>query len=804
MKLRFVLVLFLLCLSKNGLAQTLQVLEEDTRNPVKNVYIYTEEGENGMVTDASGEVDISNFKESGRILFQHPSYEQQVFSYDEIQEANFVVLLARRTVALGELYVSASKREQDESEIVQQITQIDQQNIGFGNPQTSADLLESSGKVFVQRSQMGGGSPMIRGFAANSVLIAVDGIRMNNAIFRGGNLQNVISVDANALENTEVTFGPGSVIYGSDALGGVMNFQTIEPKLSFTEGETTSSTNFLTRYSSANSERTAHGRVSLGFEKWGLVSSASYSNFNDLHSGGNFYDHYPDFGRRLQYVSRENGSDVIKENSDPTRQRSSGYEQLNLMQKIRYRPNSSWNLNYGFHLGTTSDIPRYDRLIQREDGDEGQLVNSEWYYGPQIWMMNVLEAEYFNETPYYDRITATFSHQWFQESRNDRKFQDPILRIREENVDAFTGGLDFDKSWGEDRELFYGLEGVYNYVRSEAVSTNIETGETSGVATRYPDRGSTYAQWAGYAKYTQDLNDVITLVGGLRYSHVFLDAAFSNESYDFPFEEISLNTGALNGSLGLTYRPLEDLQLNLNGSSGFRAPNIDDAAKVFDSEPGTVVVPNSELKPEYTYNLDFAVIKRFNEIARLEVNAFYTWLNDALVRRDFTFNGQRTLVYDGQESNVEAMVNAGRANIYGISGQLDVNITSALSTGTSMTYTNGKDQTNDEPMRHVAPFFGRLDLTYEASKIKGEIYTEFNAKKSIENFAPSERNKTHLYTRDGSPSWATLNVKGSYQFNERWQLNVGIENMLDKHYRPYSSGISAPGRNFIVGLRAKI
>src|SRR5699024_4440499 len=235
---------------------------------------------------------------------------------------------------------------------------------------------------------------MIRGFAANSVLIAVDGIRMNNAIFRSGNLQNVISIDPNALANTEVLFGPGSVIYGSDALGGVMNFQTKDPQLSYSKEEKTIGVNGMARYSSANNERTFHADASLGFEKWGLLSSISYSNFDNLQSGGNFYKDYPDFGKRKEYVARQNGADVVVENDDVTEHLFSGDDQINLMQKIRYKPTAQWDLKYAFHYGTTTDIPRYDRLIQRKDG---ALKNAEWYYGPQIWMMNTLKVDYFSE-----------------------------------------------------------------------------------------------------------------------------------------------------------------------------------------------------------------------------------------------------------------------------------------------------------------------------------------------------------------------------------------------------------------------
>lgn len=526
---------------------------------------------------------------------------------------------------MSEIFVSASKRSQDRTEIPQKITGLPLEEIEFGNAQSAADVLQQSGEVFVQKSQMGGGSPMIRGFSANSVLLAMDGIRLNNAIFRSGNLHNVISIDANTIQDSEIIFGPGSVMYGSDALGGVMNFQTKEPDITYVEGKSTAKVNSLARYASANNERTLHTDVNLGREHWGAVTSITYSHFGDLRAGKKFYDRYPDWGRRDYYVSRSGGRDVVVKNEDASLQRYSGYEQLNAMQKIRYRPSHRWNFDYDFHFSTTSDIPRYDRLIERENRTTGPFENSEWFYGPQIWMINAFTAIHYTDTPLFDRMKTTFSHQWFQESRNDRKFQDSLLRNREENVNVSAVTVNFDKQWDDTQELFYGFDLNHNKVSSRAGTLDINTGEHNLTSTRYPDGGSNYNQWAGYLKYQQEISNRLTAIGGTRYSHTFLAAKFDNDSfYDFPFAEIAFDTGALTGSLGLTYRPVSELQLNINASSGFRAPNVDDVAKIFDSEPGRVVVPNDNLKPEYSYNFDFAVIAKVEDLFHLELNSFYT------------------------------------------------------------------------------------------------------------------------------------------------------------------------------------
>jgi len=800
----FIAALLLWVISGSVFAQTVRVVDETTLQPIANVYLFNQDRDQTAQTNAAGEAIIAAFETGDYITFQHPSYKRVTLPFERLGRLNYTVKLVERSVKMEEIYVSASKWEQSQSEIPQKITRIDNEEISFSNPQTAADMLQHSGKVYVQKSQLGGGSPMIRGFAANSVLIAVDGIRMNNAIFRSGNLQNVISLDANALEGTEVIFGPGSIIYGSDALGGVMNFQTKDPELSFTDDSYTR-INSMARYSSANNERTIHADANFGLENWGFLTSVTYSSYDDLRSGSDFYDSYPDFGKREEYQTRAAGSDLAVENSDVTVQKFSGYEQLNLMQKVRFKPAGRWDINYGLHFSTTSDIPRYDRLIERENGDTGPFVNAEWYYGPQIWLMNALEVYSTDPTALYDNVSGVFSQQWFQESRNDRDFGSPDLRNREENVDVLTANLDFDKRFGERSELYYGLESVYNYVRSDASSTDIITGATVPEATRYPDGGSLYTQLAAYAKYQYKLSDRVTAIAGARYSHVMLHSRFeSRRFYDFPFDEIEINTGAFSGSLGFTYRPVEDLQFNLNGSSGFRAPNVDDVAKVFDSEPGSVVVPNSDVKPEYSYNIDFAVIKRFDDVVRVELNTFYTWLRDAMVRRNFEFNGEEFIMYDSELSRVEAVVNAGKAYIYGASADLTFELNQHFTFNAHITYTDGKDISNNEPLRHVAPLFGKSGLTYKAEKIKVELYSEFNGEKEIEDFSPSEQNKPHIYTEDGSPAWATLNTKASYQINESLRLNAGIENIFDKHYRPYSSGISAPGRNILVAFQANL
>jgi hemoglobin/transferrin/lactoferrin receptor protein len=246
----------------------------------------------------------------------------------------------------------------------------------------------------------------------------------------------------------------------------------------------------------------------------------------------------------------------------------------------------------------------------------------------------------------------------------------------------------------------------------------------------------------------------------------------------------------------------------MNVATGFRAPNLDDVAKVFDSSPGNVVVPNPDLKPEYAYSIDAGAQKEFGEVVVVEVSGFYTYLRDAMVRRDFTYKGQDSIWYDGELSQVQAIVNAGSANIYGLSGMLLLNLGEYFKIRSSISWVRGEDD-DGYALRHVSPLFGNTTLVFNKGAFTTEMYANYNGAIPYSRLAPSERDKAYLYAADQddnpyAPSWWTLNFKASYRIIEELTLDLGIENIFDKRYRPYSSGITAPGRNFIIAVRASL
>jgi len=799
MKLTFTLLLTLFTLSIS--AQKIQILSENDQEPISGAVVYNNDKSISGVTDFDGFVDISSFSENEKIFIRHVSHLQLTTTKKKIRNAGNKIILQVNSSTLDEVVLSVSKFGQEKRGVPQQIISVDSRDVLFKNPQTAADLLEDSGQVFVQKSQLGGGSPLIRGFSTNRLLITVDGVRFNTAIFRAGNVQNVISIDPFAIERTEVILGPGSVVYGSDAIGGVMNFYTKKPAFSFEEG-TSYSGNAVARYASASNEKTGHIDFNIGSKEWAFLTSVSYTDFDDLRMG----KHGPDDYIRTEYVETQNGEDVVVQNDDPLVQRFTGYSQINTMQKIRYMPSETWDFNIGLFYTTTSDYPRYDRLIRRRNG---QLRSAEWYYGPQEWLSGNLQVTHKMESALYDESLLTLSYQRFKESRNDRDFGDSALFETDETVNAYTAGWDFTKKL-QDVNVFYGLEYVFNKVNSVGQQTDVTTGESQPDASRYPD-GSTWQSIAGYGSLQWQINTELSFQGGLRYNHILVDATFDDRFFDFPFSEANISTGALTGSAGLAWNPNKILGWRANFSTAFRAPNIDDVGKIFDSEPGSVVVPNPNLDPEYAYTGELGVTFNINDVVKLDLATYMTQLDDALVRRDFAIEGQTEILYQGELSNVQAIQNAAKAEVYGFEAGIEVNFTKQLQLTSQYNITDGfeeDDDGNQNPIRHAAPQFGNTHFIYSNNKWKFDAFGEYNGQFDFEDLAPSQSNNDFLFAKDAngnpfSPNWYTLNFGAQYQITEALQLNATLENITDQRYRPYSSGIAAPGRNLIVSANYK-
>ncbi|MBK8849851.1 MAG: TonB-dependent receptor [Saprospiraceae bacterium] len=800
MKYTYLVLLCLLFFSAVIEAQIITIKDAHSGEPI--AYVLGKcEGQNLVVeSNTKGQLDIQPLVSCRQLILTHLGYDDKLINLSEGSPSPTVIEMLPTGFSIDHVVISATRWMQRTRETPFKVNTITKDRISLLNPQTAADLLGASGEVYIQKSQQGGGSPMIRGFSTNRLLYAVDGVRMNTAIFRAGNLQNVISLDPFATERTEVLFGPGSVIYGSDAIGGVMSFTTLTPELSTTD-KVKLKGNAAVRYSSANNEKTGHIDFGMGWKKFAFVTSISANDYGDLKMGSKGPDEY----LRKVYSEYINGKDSIFTNSDPLVQVTSRYMQYNLIQKIRFTPSVNWDVQYGFHHSRTSENSRYDRLIRYRNGLPRY---GEWNYGPQIWTMHNFSVAHKTEGSIYDEIVARVAYQYFEESRLSRDINKKDRLVQTEKVDAYSFNLDLTKKISDKNVLSYGLEWVRNEVTSLGHIENVSTSNITPTSTRYP-----LSDWSSYALYLTNsykVSESFSTYAGLRYNQFGINAQFDTTYFPFPYQTAKVSKGALTGNLGLNWRANEATQLTFNLSTGFRSPNIDDLGKVFDSTPGSVTVPNPDLAAETAYNAEVALTRVWGYVLKLDVAAYYTYLKNAMVRRPFTFNGQDSIVYAGELSRVEAIQNAAKATVYGFQAAVEARLIPHLFVMVRYNYQIGEEELDDGstfPSRHAAPSFGQTYLSWRASRLTLQAGIEFMGQKDFDELPPEEQAKDYLYAIDAegkpySPSWTIFNVKSMYKISKNLVASLGVENFTDVRYRPYSSGICAAGRNFVLSLRA--
>ncbi len=837
-----------------------QIVDSQSGDPLIGVNVFTDDYETFTgTTDFDGKIEIPTLGHREVVNFSYIGYTTLSFPYYELRTKSVIRMITDQT-GLDTLVIVGRKDEKAD-EIPYLNERITAEQIAFQNPQTTADALEKQAGVFIQRSQMGGGSPILRGFEANRVLLVVDGVRMNNAIYRNGHLQNSISIDNSILEQMEVIYGPGSLTYGSDAIGGVVHFRTRDPKLLFGESdkEYRMNSNFYTRFSSANFENTFHYDLDYGNRTWGSLTSATFSRYDDLRAGSVRPTEYPNLGKQPFAFIERDGEFQVNE-SDPDLQQETGYNQIDLLQKFRIQPNDKLYFVLNGQYSTTTDVPRYDRLNDTLSSAD-KLVFAEWYYGPQERILASFKTRILEGQSIFSDATIIASYQKIDEDRISRKTGRDLKSVNSEDVQVAALTLDFNKKIGasEQHLISYGAEGNYNDVKSLVVEENRITGVRSigRELSRYPSAGSQMLSLGSYLNYRwTNSAKTLFLNAGARYSDISVKAKYDQDDSEFIswpeayYTGINNRNSALSWAAGLTWNSVSKWQVRANASRAFRAPNIDDLFKNR-IKNNKAVLPNENLAPESSINGELTLAKSFGEMktsnkvgVKFSGTGFYTILDDVIVRRD---NG---LQIDGEGGNeifdIQQNINANKATVYGFSANTEISLGKQFQLSGGVNFTKGETtfQVEDNglilldtiaPLDHIPPTYGRGSLTYNGKFIRLEAVVRFNAAKPESEYSISEiildpesmsiieidrtgtsdnlletgtceevlLNGIRQHLCGGSPGWVTYNFYASFKLGKKISLDLAGENLLDVHYRNFGSGISAPGRNFITTFRAK-
>ena len=821
-------LLFILCAGFIS-AQEVTIIDALTSEPIAGVSLYNQTKDRNTISDDSGKCTVALFDEKDIISFQYMGYELKQFNKQELKRKNYIVSLNIDRKELSEVILSIARTPTKKNQIAEKVSVIDAQEIKRNPPQTGADLLLLAPSIRLQKSQGGGGSPVLRGFEANRVLLVVDGIRMNNAIYRSGHLQNAITIDPNAIERVEVVYGSSSVGYGSDALGGVVHYFTKTPRINSKDKIKNS---FSSNFNAANESFVHHFDTELSFKNWASYSSISISKFGNLRMGENRKHGYDAWGL-VPFYSENKGRKYVAQptvNSNPNIQKNSGYDQVDVLQKFNIKLPKEKLLTLNIQFSNSSDIPRFDKLNEYKNGE---LRFAEWHYGPQKRFLFSPQLKVFPKKKLFYKGYFTLAYQNIKESRVSRKFEELNRSHQNENVHVWSFNGDFETQKSKKRSIAYGFEWVKNKVLSSAFSQELIlngsqiTGfsDPTSIPTRYPSAGSDYTSAAFYGNFKWDLSPKTTLTAGGRYTHTWLKARWEPNGgvypqwlFDSPIGNLTAidnENDALTGSLSITYRPSRSWQLNFLASSGFRSPNIDDLGKIRESR-GILLIPNPTLKPEYANNLDFG-ISYFtpNKKGAFALRLYSTFLTN-YIGRQFApnYTDQLTghvmeLRFDEDIVQTQINDNMGAASIHGASFEGKWNLTPHLTVSSDLTFTRTDFIEGFGPLPSILPFYGANMLQYNKDKLSVRIRNRFSSAKNPEDYSlggedgldetPVELNSEGFPQFIGTPSWSIFNLSGSYAWTEQLVLRAGLENVFDVHYREFASGISASGRSLMFG-----
>lgn len=775
-------------------AQQIQVFNLDSM-PIRNVLIANITMDETVFTNRKGEADLTIFQDEDELLqLTHKSYQTLLISKKELTQMGKLFLFKRSNKIAPVQVAITSKTKESTYELITQTKTISSEVIQQQAPATTADLIEGTGEVQVQKTQLGGGSPILRGFEASRVLLIVDGVRMNNAIYRSGHLHNSISIDPNMLEGVEIIFGPNSLMYGSDALGGVIHFKSKEPQFK-TDSSSVEFINGTVRYQSAMNGKTMRFSYQNGNRRFAYLIGGTQNKFGDLRMGNKRFHGFDDFGKIDFFIDQVNGQDSIVENEDKNRLKRSGYSQNDILWKgcYKYNPYTVYKINFQYSFADF--IPRLDKLYEENNG---QLKYAEWNYTDNKRALFSVVKETKKRTKLYDYNSFILAHQKIIENRMNREYQSLIHWKNLEDVSVYSFNADFIKYLDslKTTKINFGAEGVFNFVASDAFGEHRDEEEYYPLITRYPGKGSEYHSGAAYLAVQKKIKQHL-IKGGMRYTYTHLESRFDTNlitnALDLTNEKTQNN--AFTSSIGYIFKKGND-KFYSSLSTAFKSPNIDDFGKVFEKS-GNLTIPNTELRPETSINLEIGT-NLIHHYIDFELAAYCTKVFNLMTKLPTEINGTSTFNLANNDVQLVSLQNSGSANIYGLHTAFRLKFNNLLNWTTTTTFTKGAYDNSDQPVGHIPPIYGKSELSYKLRKYKFSLYTRFNSRKKWKNFNTLSDNPNQAVLNFGTPAWMTLNTSAFVYAHPRLKLQMAFENILDAHYKTFASAISAPGRNIIL------
>lgn len=616
----------------------------------------------------------------------------------------------------------------------------------------TTDALRSATGVVIQQTTPGQGAAIIRGLKGSSILHVVDGMRLNNAIFRSAPTQYLALVPATSIERIEVIRGTPAALYGSEAVGGVVQVLTHQPDFDSEELEARGST--MLRYDSAELMRSLGATVDAGNRRLAASLSAEYATAGNRRTGS---------GDRIG---------------------PSGYTSKAARAWLGFNPADDETWSFDVQFLEQPETPRTDELVPGFGQTEPS--SSEFFFEPNERLFAHLQ---------HRNRSGPFGHDWrfdiswqrIVDDRRTRDFGSDIRTFENNRSDLFGADLRVAGQAGETTWVI-GAELYHDEVRSARVRVDTVTGGLQTAQSRFPD-GSKIRQAAIYGSLNRPLAERQRISAGLRFSGVDISVPESGS-----IAAASIDANRMSGDLGWILGLTEHWQVVANLGMGFRAPNIFDIGTLGNRPGNRFNIPNTSLGPETVVHID-AGLRYYRGGTRFE---FMYYTLDYEDRITSVLTGDVTA--DGRD--VVQSVNAASTSIYGIEAGLDVSLGADVTLHANAVWTRGEQTIGGlgrEPADRIPPLTGRVSLTW---------HVRHDWELDAWLFAAGEQDRMSARdTRDvridplGTPGWSDLGASATWMPGDEWQLRIGLENLLDKRYRQHGSGIDAAGRSLTLLLR---
>lgn len=746
-------LIILIMLSFGGLLTSLAqkvegyVFDAKYDRPLEHVHVYLENTQSGATTDERGFFLISSKLQGGEYILRASLIgyhnDKQTITLTESEKVEVTIYLQPSVIRLTEEIVVTAKRIETACfSSPEAITIIDQQNIERENSRSLPELFGGIAGVFMQKTNHGGGSPFIRGLTGNQNLILVDGVRLNNTTFRYGPNQYLGTIDPFLVQRVEVVRGAGSVMYGSDAIGGVLNAITLNP--AYSKQGVDASISISGKWMSGSMEKTGNTRINIATKKIALTAGFTYQDFGDIIAGKGI-----------------------------GKQQHSGYTMYSADGKLMTRVGRNHELVTAFQYARQDDVPRTDRL---------QAGFSRYHFDPQIRLLAYARLKSLYKNKWFRQISFTPSFGQSKEVRNIQKSGQSKITDEQDEVLTTSTSIEICSQPSEKWSINSGID----YYFDKVFSSKTETDNGSEVAKRgyYPD-GATSLNFAVYSTHTLKYRKFGFQAGG-RFNAYKLDIK------DNEFGDVTLNPDALIGGLSVIYHLNSAYNFILSANTAFRAPNINDLSS-FGLFAYGIEVPNANLKPEKSQTLEFGIKNRYEKFSG-SFFLFDTKLYNLIDRISTSYNGQDSL----NGFKVYQKKNFSRSRICGIEAEGQYILLSWFTLTGNLSYTYGKNLTVNEPMSRIPPLNGYLGLLISSKKgFWGRI--EWQSADAQTRLSSNDKNDTRIPT-GGTPGWNILNIRLGYT----WQsltFSAGFNNLFNEAYRTHGSGVDGYGRSMWLSLR---